>query len=32
MVILDLDVCPNIDLEVRRLVWCYSENVGKIEV
>lgn len=32
MVIMDLGVCPNMDLEPCRLVWTYLAKVGKLTV
>jgi len=32
MVILDLALCPNLDLDVCRLVWFFLVKVGKLKV
>lgn len=32
MVILNLGVCPYLDLEVSRLVWCFLMKVKKLKV
>ena len=32
MVIFVLGVCPDVDLEVRRLIWYFLAKVGKLKV
>lgn len=32
MVILDLDVCPNLDLEVPRMFWLYFLKVNNLKI
>lgn len=32
MVILDLGVCPDLDLLVRRVIWCILEKIEMLKV